>query len=66
MWIGSPSHRCSAITYSDERSLNWLGPGMACSHALASGCATPMSLSYIITRVAPHSLSLSLSLDIQY
>ena len=34
MWIGSPSHRCSAITYSDERSLNWLGPGMACSHAL--------------------------------
>ena len=43
MWIGSPSHRCSAITYSDERSLNWLGPGMACSHALASGCATPMS-----------------------
>ena len=43
MWIGSPSHRCSAITYSDERSLNWLGPGMARSHAPASGCATPMS-----------------------
>jgi hypothetical protein len=52
MWIGRPSHRCSAITYSVERSLNWLGPGMTCSHAPASGCATPMSL----------SLSLSLSL----
>jgi hypothetical protein len=42
MWIGRPSHRCSAITYSVKRSLNWLGPGMACSHAPASGCATPM------------------------
>jgi len=33
------------LTYSVERSLNWLGPGMACSHAPASGCAsrTPMS-----------------------
>ena len=38
MWIGRPSHRCSAITYSVERSLNWLG----CSHAPASGCVTLM------------------------
>ena len=55
-----PSHLCSAITYSVERSLNWLGPGMACSHAPASGCATPMSREHsrsatFVPRTSPSS-----------